>query len=248
MAKVAVAWNVDNVELGVNVDLPYIQILGDADFRYDEIQSDFGNADDIFTFNNFDGLDANRRVPLNIAMGAGVKLDKHKLYLNATWYARQKLYDVISIPALSSETNVVPEYKFNEEYKSIVNFGVGANIFVSEKFGLYTSFSTDFSPVVSNANLADLMDRTGKDINVKTDYYHFGLGFDVETKWVNFLLGGVYSRARGRFPNPIDLPLENLDFAPSSELKIDRLRIVLGFEIQFLDDAKKKLGIDEIIN
>mgnify|MGYP006283176373 CR=1 FL=1 len=247
LLKIAAAWNVDNVELGVNMDLPYIQVLGDADFRYDEIQSNFGNADDIFTFNNFSGLDSSRRVPLNVSFGAGVKLEKHKLFLNVNWYAKQRLYDVISIPPLVSETGTVPDYQFNEEYKSIVNFGAGANIVVTEKFGLYTSFSTDFSPVVSNATLADLTNGTGEDINIKTDFYHFGLGFDVQTKWISFLLGGVYSRARGDFTNPIDLPLDNLDFASTTRLSIDRLRVVLGFEIQFLDKAKKDLGLDKII-
>jgi hypothetical protein len=247
LAKLGLGWNINNVELGINVDLPYMQILGDANLIYDEIQSNLGNEEDIFTFNNLSGLESSRRVPLNVSIGAGVKLEQHTIYFSGTWYAKQNEYDVISIPFLKSETGEVPEYQFREEYRSMFNFGLGANFIVTETFGLYASFSTDFSPVLSNATLFDLTNNTGEDINVITDFWHFGIGFDVQTKWVNFLLGTVYSRTREDFTNPIDLPLDILDFANTTRLAVDRLRVVLGFEIQFLDKAKKDLGLDGII-
>ena len=65
---------------------------------------------------------------------------------------------------LNSETeDELPEVKFIEELKPILNFGLGAEIYISEKLNAYGSFSSDYSPF-KNVSSIDSPDSS-KDVN-----------------------------------------------------------------------------------
>lgn len=246
--KVGAAWVLPKVDLGVNLDLPYIEIKGDGRYKYEEYFSS-NEFDDVFTFNDFRDLDAKRKYPLGVSFGAGFPLKKHKIHVSTGWYASVGNYSKIDVPPLESETeeNLEPIY-FNEELKSIVNFGVGAEIFITEKLNAYGSFSTDFSPYISTASIFDAANQSGENINVETNYSHYALGINVTHKWANFILGSVYSRGNTGFTRPINIPGNTDVFTDqNSKIILNRWRFLIGIEVLFLEKTLNKHGIDKKI-
>ena len=242
-AKIGAAWVLPNVELGLNIDIPYIEIKGDGRYKFEEYFSNIEH-DDIFTFNDFRDLDTKRKYPLGVSIGAGVPIKKHKLHLSTNWYASVSEYSKIDIPDLESETEEeLATVYFNEELRSIINFGLGAEIFITEKLNAYGSFSTDFSPFKSSASILDAANQSGDSIDIETNYAHYGFGINVTHKWANFILGTVYSRGNAGFAKPASLPGSLED--ETSKIVLNRWRFLIGIEVLFLDKAMNKHGIDK---
>jgi len=246
--KIAAAWVFPKVELGINIDLPYLEFSGDGKYKFEEYYSSL-DEDDIFTFNDFDDLDAKRKYPLGISVGAGIPIKKHKLHLNISWNAKTNDYKKIDIPPLESETEEeLPTMFFNEELKSTFNFGIGAEIYIVEKVNAYGSFSTDFSPYITSASIIDAANQSGENINFETNYSHYGFGINVSHKWANFILGSVYSRGNSRIVKPLTAPgSSSSSNDETSNIFINRWRFLVGIEVLFLDKTMNKHGIDKKI-
>ncbi len=245
-AKIGAAWVLPKVELGLNIDIPYIEIKGEGKYKFEEYLSSL-ETDDIFTFNDFRDLDSRRKYPLGISIGAGIPIKKHKLHLSTGWYASVSEYSKIDVPDLESETeeDLTPIY-FNEELKSIINIGIGAEIFIAEKLNAYGSFSTDFSPYKTTASILDATNQSGESVDLETNYTHYGAGINVTHKWANFILGTVYSRGNAGFAKPASLPgsIDALE-DETSKIILNRWRFLVGIEVLFLDKAMSKHGIDK---
>ena len=243
--KIAAAWVLPKIEIGLNIDLPYLEVFGEGEFKYEEYLSGFGDERDIFTFNHFEDIDAKRKYPLGISTGVGVPINKHKIHANISYNAKVDPYTRIKIPDLESETeDELPEINFVEELKPTFNFGVGGEYYVSDKLNAYGSFSTDFSPFEYSNSFQ--YPNASKDLNYETDYYHVGFGVNVNHRWANFIIGTIYSRGNTNKIKLNSIPLNSND--PSmqyTKLNVNRWRFILGLEVLFLDNTKlEKLGLD----
>ncbi|MBV1887895.1 MAG: hypothetical protein KUG51_01255, partial [Urechidicola sp.] len=155
-AKIGAAWVFPKFELGVNVDLPYLEVFGKGKFKYEEFLSGFEDTDDIFTFNDFDDLDSKRKYPLGISVGTGIPIRVHKLHADLSWNSKVDTYNKIDIPDLMTESgNNLPTVLFDEKLQSTLNVGLGGEFFITEKLNFYGSFSTDFSPYENIDELDD---------------------------------------------------------------------------------------------
>ena len=86
--KLGLAWRNDKLDLGMNINLPYLEIAGAGSFVYKEFLSGFGSIDDIYTHNILEDIDSQRKEPLSIAFGAGIPIGKSKIHLNVEWYKK----------------------------------------------------------------------------------------------------------------------------------------------------------------
>ncbi len=242
--KLGVAWESAKLQVGVTLNLPYIEVYNDGTLIYEELLSGLGAGGDRFTFNRFEDLSARRKYPLGIAAGAGIPIGKSKLHTNLEWFNRISLYDRLEIPELTTETDEeIPTLAFQEELNHVVNFGIGAEIYISPTLNTYLSFSSDFSAFKTNANLFDLINDSGRDINFSTDYYHFGLGVDLKLKWADFVLGGTFTTGNSTFARSINFPGEPVDDDPAtgnSRLNIERWRFIVGIDIPFVTKELEK--------
>jgi len=252
--KIAAAWVYSNINFGVNIDLPYLEVVSDGSFGYQEYLTGSPTNEDIFTFNNFEDIKATRKYPLGVSVGAGIPYKLHTFHLNISWNAPIKSYSKLEIPPLESETDDnLPIIYFNEALKSTFNFGVGYEIIVSKKIIAFGSFSTDFSPFEESASVFDAINQSSENINFNTDYYHYGAGINVSHKWANFILGAVYSSGNSEIIKPLDNPIKpdintSLDL-DTAKVNINRWRFLIGVEILFMDKTFKKYNIDpKIIN
>jgi len=138
-------------------------------------------------------------------------------------------YDVLVIPPVEDGTE---SFIFSESLRSVINFGIGAEFFLNEKLNIYGSFSTDFSPIKSSANIFDLIENEEREANFDADYMHYGLGLDIKLKKLKVVVGTTYTRAAGDFSEPIDFPIVDLpQNEDPSRISINRWRFIVGLEI-----------------
>lgn len=135
-------------------------------------------------------------------------------------------------------------FKLVDEYKNVINAGIGVELFLSEKIAFYTSFSTDFSAVVSDGSRF-VEDKPEAYSSVfKSNFYHYGGGFVLDVKGADITLGVTYTGAKLNLPRPFSFPEESDDeiFSPNDllEVKWNRWRIVFSFSLPFLKDVQKK--------
>ena len=231
--KIGLAWNLKGFDLGLNVDLPYLEVIKNGKFSYAEILA-ANSGDDIFEYGKIDDLESNRKEPVAISIGAGIPWKRNTIHLKADWHGAVSEYDRLVIPPFETGDGETDEFKFKEELKSIINFGAGVDFFLSERVNLFASFSTDFSPLVSTATVFDFVGEEDSDINLIADYMHYGLGVDLKFTKAQITLGTTYSVASGDFERPIDFPdPEDGDVPQNDELsqfEVTRWRFIVGLE------------------
>ncbi|MCK5814406.1 MAG: hypothetical protein KAH07_00525 [Flavobacteriaceae bacterium] len=243
-AKIGAAWQFQKFTLGANMSLPYLEVYGKGKFHFEEFLSGIGNGEDIFTYNDFNNLDSKRKQPFGMAIGAGIPFKKNMLHLDVSYNAPLNNYEKVGIPNLISETeDDIPITTFNEELKSIFNFGVGAEIFTSDFLNFYGSISSDFSPYIYTST-----DEPNENIRLTSNYFHYGFGANLSFKWANIIIGTIYSNGSIRYIESSGFPISPVN-TPSndpSKLKSNRWRFIIGFEILFINEDKlKKYGIDK---
>ncbi len=235
--KIGAAWVLKSIEFGLNIDFPYLEVYSEGSFYNEEILSGSFNNNDIFTLNRFDDLNAKRKYPLGVSIGAGVPIKKNTLHLNMSWNSGIDTYNRIDIPKLESETEKdIYQYKFEEKLKSIINFGFGAEIYINPQLNAYGSFSTDFSPFEISTSIIELTNQSEDRVNIDSDYYHFGLGVNFKYKRTNFILGTVYTYGKSDFNNSYNQDIfPEFPIEQESYIRISRWRFLIGFEFLFLD-------------
>ncbi len=249
--KLGLAWRLGNIDFGTNVSLPFINIDSDARLRYEEFVIGISPEEDFFGFEDLRDLESTRRTAASISLGAGVPIGKSKVHLNASWYSRVKQYERIEVPEIDSRSDEFLAQPFLEEFKSVVNFGVGANIYISDAVKFITSFTSDYGATVSSVNLFDVVNEGEDEVNIFNDFWHYGFGTDITLKWGHIVLGATYSRTTSQIREETDIP----DDIPEDEvsdvftdIKFERWRFVLGLEIPLLQGKLKSFenpGEDE---
>jgi hypothetical protein len=232
--KVGLAWKLKHLDLGVNIDAPYLEIIKSANFRYVEFLAGLGEGDDIYEYIDYKDIDSKRKEPLGISFGAGLPLGKNKIHVKVDWHGKVSEYDRLVIPIEEDGNGDPLVFAFKEELKSVINFGLGAEIYLNEKWNFYAGFSTDFSPVEKNANIFDLVGAGERDTNLSADYYHYSFGVQLKLKNAQLVLGSTYSSSSTTFDRPIDFPDPDDDIQENedpSSLGVSRWRFILGLEI-----------------
>ncbi|MGI9530911.1 hypothetical protein [Lutimonas sp.] len=229
--KLGLAWQLDKFDFGLNVDFPFVEVYGDGKFQYQRFLSGDIAKEEDFQFYDFKSLETSRKEPLGISIGVGWPFGKNKLHFKADWHAGISEYSRLVIPPIDDDG---VGFEFQESLRSVINFGLGGEFYLNETINLYGSFSTDFSPVESSANIFDLIGNEDRDANFDADYLHFGFGLDIKMKKLKLVLGTTYSTASGDFSDPIDFPFDDVDLPVNSDpsrITINRWRFIVGLEI-----------------
>lgn len=229
--KLGLAWKLNKFDLGLNIDVPYLEVISGGKFRYQNYLSGIGENEDDFEFYDFRDLEAKRKEPLGISFGAGIPIGRHKLHFKADWHAGLSSYDRLVIPPVDDEET---GFSFSEELRSVINFGLGGEFYLNEKLNIYGSFSSDFSPVESRTNAFDIVDEEERDATFDEDFFHYGFGVDIKLKNMKIVLGSTYSRASGDFTDPIEIPTSDLPEEANddpSRIAVSRWRFIVGLEI-----------------
>lgn len=237
--KMGLAWQLSNIEIGANFTLPFIPVETRASLQYQENLIGLGPGEDFFAYEEFDDLDNTRKTAMSISVGAGVPVGKSTIHLNGSWYSKVKPYQRIEVPPLDGANQRLDSEPFEEEFRSVINFGAGADIYISPSVKFITSFSSDFSATVSSINLFDVVNQSQGKVNLLNDFWHFGFGTDLSLKWGQIVLGATYSRTTSPFEEGVDIPDDiiddgALDFV--TNITFERWRFIIGLEIPLLQN------------
>ena len=208
--------------------------MSNGAFNYEKFLANSIDDQDIFEYVKFEDLEATRKTAMAVAIGAGVPIGKSKLHLKIDWHGGIDEYDRMVIPVIDEGSGEIKQFVFKEELNAVFNFGAGAEIYIGSNYNAYVSFSTDFSPTETNANIFDLISDDRKDVNLTMDYYHFGMGIDMKLSWAKMVLGTTYSKGSTQFDEAIDLPQPIINLSESSDMStlvITRWRFIIGLEI-----------------
>jgi hypothetical protein len=235
--KTGLNYNFNKASIGVNLTLPHIGIWNDGEFQFKEIVAGIGQGTDRFVSFNKDNLKSSRKTPFSIAVGSGIMIGKHKMHLNASLYSGSKKHERIDIPSFQQNNNQVYDFQFEESTKPIVNFGFGAELFITKDIDAYISFATDYSAYVSNANIFDLNSLSKTDTNFSQNFYHYGAGFQLKFKTFQLVLGSTYTRNSANFSKPIKVESE-ID-SISSLIAFVQWQFVFGVEVPLFSKKLK---------
>ncbi|MFZ9004462.1 MAG: hypothetical protein ACO20F_10260 [Robiginitalea sp.] len=242
--KIGAAWLVSDLEMGVNLSLPFISVKNRSSFSYLESLGGFSPEDDFIVSYAYGELPGKRRTAAGISYGVGIPWKAHKFHLNLDWNAPVGSYDRIEFPEESLED--LGANPFQEEFKSVVNLGVGGEFYVSPSLNIIGSFSTDFSASQASINLFDFINKSPQEINLLNDIWHIALGIDLHRDWGSIIVGTSYARS-GRNIGQAEVIPENEDVFPprniSTQINYERWRFIVGLEIPLLLEKVKDLPI-----
>lgn len=242
--KIGAAWTTADLEMGVNVSVPFIALKQRASFNYQESLTGFSSDRDFVIALNSGDLENKRKTPIGIAYGIGIPWKKHKIHLDLNWYAPMAAYDRIQLSEEALEG--LEDNPFKEELKSVVNFGVGGEFYVSPSLNVIGSFSSDFSASLESMNLFDVINQSDEDINLLNDLWHFTVGLDFTRPWGNIVLGTSYASTGSNIGGAPDIPADGNQPQPrniATQINYERWRFIVGLEIPLIMDKLKKLPI-----
>jgi hypothetical protein len=240
--KVGANYKINSVDIGLNINVPYIEIYEDGSYSYNEVASGGATGTDVFYDYAFDDLNTKRKEPFGISLGAGIPIKKSRIHLNIDYVSGLSNYSRIDVPNIDIGEPELTPIIFNEKRSSVFNFGLGGEIFISEKFKSYFGFSTDFNAFKSNATAFDISTSEAADDAIGADFYHLSGGIDWAMSWANIILGITYAAGSSTFENPFKQDIGDIDTTniPKSQLKNQRYQLIIGLEIPILDNTLNK--------
>ena len=191
----------------------------------------------------YNDIKSKRKEPFGISIGAGIPIKKGQLHVNIDYVSGLKEFNRLNVPNIDTGGNELTPVNYNETRSVVVNFGVGAEIFLNDKFKSYLGFSTDFSANKSSPNLFNISTNEPKNNNIGDDFYHLSTGIDWKLSWASVIFGVTYTKGSSEFLIPLKLDLEdiNIDDPNTANLNYSRWQFVVGLEIPLLDEKVKKL-------
>ena len=235
--KIGANYHFNKFDLGLSIQLPYLEIYEKGVFNYRDIIAGAGTDYDQYYEYYYKSLDSKRKEPLSISLGAGIPLGKSQLLFNVDFVDGVKQYSRIDIPSIDIGEDELTPVIFDEKRNSVINFGAGAEIYLTDNFKSYFGFSTDFSAYKSNTNIFDLSSDNAMDVNSGVDLYHLSTGIDWKFDWANIICGVAYTQGSNELliPSRLDLDGINPNVSTPADLKYYRWQFMIGLEVPLLD-------------
>lgn len=242
--KLGANYKFPKFHLGININLPYLEIVKEGRYAYSKIISGVGPSFDSFVDYNFDSLSTKRKEPLGVSVGAGIPINRGKIHLNVDFVNGLSKFERISIPNIDTGNGELTPVNFDEERKVVFNIGIGAEYTLSEKIKVYGGFSTDFNAFKNSANIINISAAENKNINIGENFYHSSLGIDWKLKWLSIISGLTFSNSSSAFISPytIDFGNSNISNDPNSEIKYTRMQFVIGIDVPILNKKLEGFG------
>ncbi|WP_136480117.1 porin family protein [Cognatitamlana onchidii] len=231
--------------LGVNINLPYLELVQDGRFSYSKIVSGVGADFNQYVDYNFDDLTSKRKEPLGVSVGAGIPITNGKIHLNLDFVDGLNTYTRIAVPDIDTGNGELTPVNFDESRKTVINFGIGAEYKLRDNLKAFGGFSTDFNAYKTDPNILDISSPENERLDIGEDFLHISLGVDWKLKWLSIISGFTYSNSTSSFESPYAF-----DFGKSSaenntalsELKYTRVQFVIGVDVPILNKKIKDFG------
>jgi hypothetical protein len=250
--KIGLAGQFGPWSLGLTVKTPMVRLSGSGNYAYERYFSTMPGLKrqtEIYTTSTQTGLEAKSRSPWAIGFGATRMIGKNKIHMSTEWYSAVSKYTLMEAQDHVSQSSPATTEGFvlTDEAKSVLNAGIGGEIFINKNISGFASFSTDFSSVANDITRFIKNEKESSNNAWNADFYNFGGGVVLDFKGVDLTLGVTHTGARQTIPRILNFPDEGggggdiLNTTETSDLKWDRWRFVFSFSFPFLADMAKKM-------
>jgi len=216
LAKAGVAWRPGHWELGATVTTAGIGVYGAGKAVFNASVAGVASLP-FLSASTQEGLDATYRSPWSVAGGATWRGSRTAIHTTVEWFSAVAPYDILSPePAPVAGSSATVPLTFRGASKSIVNFGLGLEHRLSDRFTVYggaarnTSAWTPESETLASWDLVDL--TAGVSLSRGRSRLAFGLG---------------YAWGTGDLPQAIEPP-DATGPVPTTEARFSRWTISLG--------------------
>ena len=246
--KAGVASERKNWLLGLTITSPLVGIGGSGTYQYKEFYSPIagiGTMPATYSTSNQSGLSLKYKSPWSIGFGATRKIGKNKIHFSAEWFSAVQKYTMMSTYHIS-QSNPLDTIRFTlvDNDKSILNAGLGAELFINNKISGFVSFSTDFSTATGDVTRFIERKPEASDGTWNSDFYHVGGGFVLSLNGAAITLGATHTGATLIMPQPVNFPDSPsqpiFNSGSNASARWDRWRFVFSFSFPFLKNYTKR--------
>ncbi len=247
--KLGLAYQASRFSAGLTITTPTIGLLGEGDVYYEHFSTAYETNSSVYELDSQNGLDVTHKSPWSFAFGVGINALKGTFHLSSEYYGAINYYTIMQSESFTGQsTGEVKSAKVVNELNSVINFGVGYNIQLNEKFGAYISYSTDLSAAIANDNAIDpRKDLIYAGSTFHSDISHFGVGLILDLSWADLTLGTTRASAEYKIARPVDFPTDDVDVAVvgSTDSKVDwsRWRFIVGISVPLFKQMADKWNL-----
>jgi len=205
---------------------------------------------DRFTTSRQSDISTDYRRPLALGGGLTFPFKKSEIHLSGEWYSGVSSYILLqAAPHVSQSDGETIRFALVDDLKSVINFGVGTQLYLSEKLSTYLSASTDFSAAPDLSTGFSENEPIAHNTVFSADFYHLAAGFVLSIKRVDITLGAAYTSGKQEFARPVDFPDEDDDgifeMDETGSFKWSRFRVIFSFSFPFLKDVSNRFSGDK---
>ncbi len=256
--KLGLAYEVEGWKLGLTATAPSIGLGGSAVVSRENLLSNLYRSvpvalrptyADLLATDRQDGISANWRTPLSIALGVERSFGKTTVAVSAEWFDKVKTYDVTE-PEVRSflrpstvvyPVNNVDFLRVKQTNKSVFNWAIGIEQQLTSLLSLTASYRSDYSYFErAGRQPSGLGSTVGATTNLNIsriglDLHHLTLGATLRRERQDISLGFSWGLGRKgdisqlvNFANPRDVSLLFDQRSPSSA-SFDSFGLIVGF-------------------
>jgi hypothetical protein len=233
--KGGIAVDLRPLTLGLTVTTPSVNLFGSGSSLYDlavnglDVNND-GVEDPIFAANYQKDISSTYKTSWAIGGGFGYKFKNYRLHFSSEWFSKINSFDVIKTQDFTAQSyDTTLSTTVSHELKSVLNWGVGLEAFLSERFSGFGSFVTDYSAYVP---------QTETNLALSTwDIYHIAFGTVFSVGRAELTLGATYAFGSDNVERLADFSGASEDNqlrgeGDKTKLTYSRLKFIFGFSIQ----------------
>jgi len=233
--KGGIAVNLKPLTLGLAITTPSVNLFGSGSSLYDlavnglDVNND-GAADPIFAANYQKDISSSYKSSWTIGGGFGYKFKNFRLHFSSEWFNKINNFDVLKAEDFTAQSyDTTLSTTVSHELKSVLNWGVGLEAFLSERFSGFGSFITDYSAYVP---------QTETNLALSTwDIYQIAFGTVFSVGRAELTVGATYAFGSDNVERLADFSGADEENqlrgeGSQTELTYSRLKLIFGFSIQ----------------
>jgi hypothetical protein len=236
LAKAGLGYRADEWSFGMTATTPGLRVYGSGQAFLNaavsnlDIDQDPG-ADDFLASQLQSDTAVRYRAPWSVGAGGSATFGPTTVHVSAEWFSAVDEYDFMDLQPFQSQSGgETIDPMLQQGLKSIVNWGLGLEVAVSDERRLYASLVSDRSAKGDRSEASALFSSW--------DILHATVGSNVDVGIANLTLGFSYGwgsdsvRTSGgttEFPNPANGVVLDDEF----DLEFSRIRLLVGAQAEF---------------
>ena len=250
--KAGFAAQLKNINLGLTITTPKINIAGKGSSVYEDFSSGIDSIagvprDDVYIENYQQNLAVNARSSWAVGLGMGIKFEKTVVHISSEWFTKVNGYTIFEAEEFVGQQPAdTINFSLVDGLKSVLNFGIGVEHKFTDKVYAYGSIASDFSAVGSEGSFLFKFDNNNiAHSTFDGDFFHFGGGVSLNFKWAELTIGATHGSAQRTIDRPLNIGEDEILYSDAtSKIKFGRWRFLVGFSFPFAAKVTESLGVE----